>query len=129
MQRPPAVFGSLTVFFKPGIGRRPATLLPVHAINRTQGWCDDPGSPSYNRLIRLPSRASHEDMWRDDGLYDLVIVLDYNIHPRKKFGGSAIFLHCARQDFAPTEGCIALHAADLWKLLPRLARKAELIVR
>ncbi len=68
-------------------------------------------------------------MWLNDGLYDLVIVIDYNIDPRRKYRGSAIFLHCARPDFAPTAGCIALRAADLRKLLPRLSAKAKLILR
>ncbi|MFZ1959722.1 MAG: L,D-transpeptidase family protein [Methylovirgula sp.] len=122
-------FRLLEGFFKPGIGRRPATLVSLRPIERTLGWCEDPNAPAYNRLIHLPSRAGHETMWRDDGLYDLVIVLDYNIQPRRRNFGSAIFLHCARPDFAPTAGCIALRGADLRKLLPRLARDAKLIVR
>ncbi len=68
-------------------------------------------------------------MWRRDRLYDLVVVLDYNIYPRRKYRGSAIFLHCARPDFAPTEGCIALAFDDFRRLLPRLARNALLIIR
>ncbi|MGH6818267.1 MAG: L,D-transpeptidase family protein [Methylovirgula sp.] len=126
---PAGHFRLLEGFFKPGLGRRPATLLPFRPIARTLGWCEDPNAPAYNRLIRLPSRVGHETMWRDDGLYDLVIVLDYNVRPRRRNLGSAIFLHCARPGFTPTVGCIALNAADLRKLLARLARDAKLIVR
>jgi L,D-peptidoglycan transpeptidase YkuD (ErfK/YbiS/YcfS/YnhG family) len=126
---PAGRFRLIEGFFKPSIGHRPTTLLPLRQIDKRLGWCDDHAAPAYNRPIRLPSLAGHEKMWRGDGLYDLVIALDYNRRPRKRFGGSAIFLHCAREDFAPTEGCIALNAADLRKLLPRLARKATLIVR
>jgi L,D-peptidoglycan transpeptidase YkuD (ErfK/YbiS/YcfS/YnhG family) len=122
-------FRLLEGFFKPGIGRRPMTLLPFRPVLKTLGWCEDPNAAAYNRLIHLPSRAGHETLWRDDGIYDLVIVLDYNIDPRRRNLGSAIFLHCARPGFAPTAGCIALNAADLRKLLPRLARDAKLIVR
>ena len=68
-------------------------------------------------------------LWREDCLYDMIIVLDYNISPRVKGWGSAIFLHCAKPDFAPTEGCIALQPADLRRLLPRLARGAVLVIR
>jgi L,D-peptidoglycan transpeptidase YkuD (ErfK/YbiS/YcfS/YnhG family) len=93
------------------------------------GWCDDPKSGCYNRHVILPFPAAHEKLWRPDGLYDLVIVLGYNIHPRSKSRGSAIFLHCARPDFASTEGCLALSFADLRRLLPRLSRKAVLTVR
>ncbi len=98
-------------------------------IKPGDGWCDDPGSPSYNRRVALPCRASHEKLWRRDRLYDLVTVLGYNIHPRRKYRGSAIFLHCAAPDFAPTEGCVALRYDDLRRLLPRLSRKAMLTIR
>jgi L,D-peptidoglycan transpeptidase YkuD (ErfK/YbiS/YcfS/YnhG family) len=125
---PAGHFRLIEGFFKPGIAR-PSSLLPLRAIHPTLGWCEDPSSASYNKLIRLPSRAGHETMWREDGLYDLVVVLDYNMHPRQKFRGSAIFLHCARPDFSPTAGCVALRASDLRKLLPRLARNVVLTVR
>jgi L,D-peptidoglycan transpeptidase YkuD (ErfK/YbiS/YcfS/YnhG family) len=101
----------------------------MRPVSPSDGWCDDPRSALYNRRVALPCRASHEKLWRADRLYDLVIVLDYNLHPRRKNRGSAIFLHCARPDFAPTSGCIALLPDDLRRLLPRLARKAVLTVR
>jgi L,D-peptidoglycan transpeptidase YkuD (ErfK/YbiS/YcfS/YnhG family) len=126
---PAGHFRLIEGFFKPGIGQRPATSLAMRSIDTSLGWCEDPEAPAYNRAIRLPSRAGHEKMWREDGLYDLVVVLDYNICPRRRFLGSAIFLHCARPGFLPTAGCVALRAADLRKLLPRLARGAKLIVR
>ncbi len=103
--------------------------MPLRQITKTLGWCEDPASGAYNRLIRLPNRAGHETLWREDGLYDVVIVLDYNICPRVKYRGSAIFLHCARDGLSPTVGCVALRQSDLRKLLPRLARNARLIVR
>ena len=126
---PAGYFRLIEGFFKPSVGRRPRTSLPFSPVNRTLGWCDDPNSGNYNKLVHLPSAARHENLWREDGLYDLVIVLDYNILPRRKGAGSAIFLHCARPGFAPTEGCIALRREDLRKLLPRLARDAVLIVK
>ena len=86
-------------------------------------------SAAYNRQVSLPCRGSHENLWRPDRLYDLVIVLDYNIHPRRKSRGSAIFLHCAPPGFAPTEGCVALRPGDLRRLLPRLAKKVRLTIR
>ncbi|MGP8191447.1 MAG: L,D-transpeptidase family protein [Methylovirgula sp.] len=115
-------------FFRP-TGARPTAPWPLRPIREADGWCDDPQSPAYNRPMRLPSRYNCEKLWRNDGLYDLVIVLDYNLWPRHKGKGSAIFLHCARPDFAPTGGCIALRPADLRRLLPRLSRGTVLIVR
>lgn len=126
---PAGRFACLQGFFKADCTPRPSARLPLRPIKRDMGWCDDPQAASYNRAIRLPARIGHETLWRDDGLYDLVIVIDYNFSRRAKYRGSAIFLHCARPGFAPTEGCIAL-APDVWRrLLPRLSRRAILFVR
>jgi L,D-peptidoglycan transpeptidase YkuD (ErfK/YbiS/YcfS/YnhG family) len=86
------------------------------AIRRTDGWCDDPRDSFYNRAVTLPFRARAETLWRDDGVYDLVGVLDFNRRPRILGRGSAIFLHIAHSDDRPTAGCIALARADLQKL-------------
>jgi L,D-peptidoglycan transpeptidase YkuD (ErfK/YbiS/YcfS/YnhG family) len=126
---PSGTFRLLGVFFRRDRLPRPALLLPARELKPNEGWCDDPASALYNHLVTLPCRARHEKLWRADRLYDLVIVLDYNICPRRKYRGSAIFLHCARPDLAPTEGCIALRPDDLRRLLPRLSRQAVLIVK
>lgn len=125
---PAGQFRLLGGFFRP-TGQRPIAPWPLRPIRETDGWCDDARSPAYNRLLRLPSHYSYEKLWRNDGLYDLVLVLDYNLCPQRKRGGSAIFLHCARTDFAPTAGCIALRQEDLRKLLPRLAKSAVLTIK
>lgn len=115
-------------FYRP-TAPRPAAPWTLRQIMATDGWCDDPRSPGYNRPTRLPSPYSCEQLWRNDGLYDLVLVLNYNLWPRRQGRGSAIFLHCARPDFAPTAGCVALEAKELRKLLPRLSKHAALIIR
>jgi L,D-peptidoglycan transpeptidase YkuD (ErfK/YbiS/YcfS/YnhG family) len=116
-------------FYRADRGPRPKAWRPLEMLRQDMGWCDDPASALYNRPVRLPFSAGHEIMWRDDGLYDVVIVLGHNLHPRRKTRGSAIFLHCARDDLAPTAGCIALRPEDLRRLLPRLSAKTVLIVR
>ncbi len=126
---PGGVFRLLGGFFRADRVLRKAWASPMRPVRPSDGWCDDPESARYNRRVVLPCPASHEQLWRGDSLYDLVVVLDYNIHPRRKNRGSAIFLHCARPDFAPTGGCVALRLDDLRRLLPRLARKAVLTVR
>jgi L,D-peptidoglycan transpeptidase YkuD (ErfK/YbiS/YcfS/YnhG family) len=108
---------------------RPRTKLPVRAIRRGEGWCDAPGDRNYNRRVELPYPASAERLWREDRLYDLVVVLDYNIRPRARGLGSAIFLHVARDGLAPTEGCVALRLADLLRLLASARRGDALVVR
>lgn len=95
----------------------PVTGLPARAIDVADGWCDDPADPAYNRPVRLPYPASHERLWRDDGLYDLVVVIGHNDAPAIPGRGSAIFVHVAAADYAPTAGCVALALADLQALV------------
>ncbi len=106
--------------------RRPRTALPVRAIRADDGWCDAAADGRYNRPVRLPFAASHEALTRDDGLYDVLVVLDFNLTPRRAGGGSAIFLHCARDGLAPTAGCVAFPRAVLVRLLARLPARASL---
>ena len=96
---------------------RPATALPLTAIGEADGWCDAPGDPNYNRPVRLPYLASAERLWLDEGLYDVVVVLGYNDDPPVAGMGSAIFLHVARPDYAPTAGCVAVALRDLLETL------------
>lgn len=105
---------------------RPFVPIRLRPLKKSYGWCDDPASGNYNRLIALPRSCRHEILWRDDDLYNLLIVLDYNLLPRIKYRGSAIFLHCSRPGLTPTEGCIALAQKDLLRLLPQLSARAEL---
>jgi len=92
------------------------------------GWCDAPADRNYNRLVKHPYPASAERLWRTDRLYDVLIVLDYNERPRVRGGGSAIFVHVAGCDYAPTAGCVALARRHLERLLERLGRHAALSV-
>ncbi len=99
--------------------RRPAPVsaIPAAAIGPDDGWCDDPHARDYNRPVRLPSPARAERLWREDGLYDVIVILGYNDDPVVPGAGSAIFLHLASPGLGPTEGCIALGADDLEALL------------
>ena len=99
----------------------PATALPLAAIAPDDGWCDDPAAPEYNCPIKLPHPAHHETMWRVDALYDLVVVLGHNDDPPVPGMGSAIFVHVARDDLGPTEGCVALARRELFALVSALA--------
>jgi L,D-peptidoglycan transpeptidase YkuD (ErfK/YbiS/YcfS/YnhG family) len=110
----------VSLLYRADRGPRPATLLPAEAIRPGDGWCDDPASRAYNRPVRLPFAASHEDLWRADGLYDLVVVLDWNLARPQPGRGSAIFFHLAAADLAPTAGCIAIGKEAMRRLLPHL---------
>lgn len=99
---------------------RPATRLVLDPVNAEDGWCDAPEDPAYNLPVRLPYPASCETMRREDGLYDLVVVLGHNDDPPRPGLGSAIFLHCASPAFKPTEGCVAIARDRLVDLVDRL---------
>ncbi len=105
------------VHYRPDRIAPPDTGLPVAAIGPDDGWCDAPDDPNYNRPVSGPYNASHERLWRDDHVYNLVVELGYNDDPPVPGRGSAIFLHLAHPDYRGTEGCIALAGADLLDVL------------
>jgi L,D-peptidoglycan transpeptidase YkuD (ErfK/YbiS/YcfS/YnhG family) len=117
------------LFYRPDRLAAPATGLPVTALDPTMGWCDDPAHADYNRLIRLPHPARHERLWREDHVYDLVVVLGHNDAPPVPGAGSAIFLHVARPAYAPTEGCLALALADLLAVVGACSAETVLEIR
>lgn len=105
------------VFYRPDRWRPPQTRLPATPLTPEMGWCDDPHNVLYNELVRLPFPASHEKLWRDDALYDLIVPLGYNDDPVVPGKGSAIFLHVAAPGLTPTEGCVAMRDISLISLL------------
>jgi L,D-peptidoglycan transpeptidase YkuD (ErfK/YbiS/YcfS/YnhG family) len=107
----------------------PPTGLPMSALRLEDAWVDDPADANYNRLVALPYAAHHEAMWRADGLYDLLVLIGYNTDPPVPGRGSAIFLHVARPDFAPTEGCIAVARDVLAGLLGLLGPGSMITIR
>lgn len=126
---PTGAFAALGGFWRQDRMRvRPLTALPLRPNRPSFGWCDAPDDHNYNRLVALPYPGSHEDLWREDGLYDVVIVLDWNHRPRQRGRGSAIFLHLARPGYLPTAGCVALSLKDMRRLLPRLTRRSRITI-
>jgi L,D-peptidoglycan transpeptidase YkuD (ErfK/YbiS/YcfS/YnhG family) len=114
---PAGCFPLREVYFRADRLAAPSTGLPASPVSPDLGWCDDPADAAYNRPVRLPYAARHERLWRDDELYDLIVVIGYNDDPIEPGRGSAVFLHVARPDFAPTQGCVAMRLADLSDLL------------
>lgn len=119
---PLGTYKLLHLYFRPDKVKKPDTDLPVTEITAALGWCDDPGFPDYNRLVALPFPGSHEKLWRDDDLYDVVVEIGHNHNPPIPGKGSAIFIHIAYENYKGTEGCIALRKVDLLKLLARKPR-------
>ncbi len=113
-------FGSFPirwVYYRPDRIAPPQTELPVRMLTPDDGWCDAPQDSFYNRPVKLPHPASCESLWRDDHLYDLIVVIGHNDSPVIPGKGSAIFVHLAKDEYAPTEGCVALTLDDLQEVI------------
>jgi L,D-peptidoglycan transpeptidase YkuD (ErfK/YbiS/YcfS/YnhG family) len=107
---------------------RPATLLPAQRIKQDDGWCEDPAGRHYNRPVKVPAGCNADRLARSDDLYDFIIEIDHNTQPRVSGRGSAVFIHVARPQFAPTAGCVALDINTLRRLLTRLGPHTKLMV-
>lgn len=115
---PVGEFDLVKILYRTDRGAAPETSIETSPIAATDGWCDDPAHADYNRPVNLPHPASCETMWREDGLYDLVVVTSHNSDPVIPGAGSAIFMHIAGSpDYPPTEGCIAFARPDLEAIL------------
>jgi L,D-peptidoglycan transpeptidase YkuD (ErfK/YbiS/YcfS/YnhG family) len=126
---PAGTFSLVSAFYRPDRLAAPTTALPLAALTPRDGWVDDPGDARYNTLVALPYPASHEELWRADGLYDLIAVIGYNTAPAVPGKGSAIFLHVARPDFSGTEGCIAVSREVLVPLLGLLGPGSTITIK
>ena len=114
------------LFYRADRLERPNTNLPAQKIKPNHGWCDDPSDSAYNQAVVLPYKASAESMWRQDGLYDLVVILGHNDNPTVPNAGSAIFLHVASCNYDPTEGCVAVSLHNLQSVLLELDIHSEI---
>ena len=121
-------FRPLKVYYRADRTSRPETGLPVEKIDSDLGWCDASTDRNYNRSVKLPYSASHETMMRQDHLYNIVVVLDYNITVRKRACGSAIFFHLAHDDFRATEGCIAVTEAVMRAMLRTITKETRFVI-
>ena len=96
------------------------TKLRKKAINKKMVWCDDPKSKKYNQLVKLPFKFNFEKLYRKDGIYDVIFILNFNTNPVEKNKGSAIFIHIAKRNYSATKGCIAIKRNDIKKLACRV---------
>ena len=102
-----------------------STKLKKRVIKKNMGWCDDPKSRQYNKLVKLPFVFKHEKLFKKENIYDIVLVLNYNMNPIKKNKGSAIFIHVAKNNFRKTEGCVAIKKQNLIKIVKKLNLNSE----
>jgi L,D-peptidoglycan transpeptidase YkuD (ErfK/YbiS/YcfS/YnhG family) len=125
---PIGAFPVREIFYRADRIPKPDVALPLRAIQEDDGWCDAADDPNYNRFVKLPYRASAETLWRDDHLYDLILVLGYNDDPVAPGKGSAIFLHLAKPGYSPTQGCVALAYDDAVAAIEQLRPGDKVII-
>lgn len=125
---PAGCFHMRAVYFRPDRLEKPETKLPVHALTPEDAWCDDPAHPEYNTFVRLPHAGSHEKLWREDEVYDIIVPLGYNDDPPIPGKGSAIFMHIARPNYSPTAGCIALSRENLLEILKEAGADTQVCI-
>lgn len=126
---PVGVWPLRNVLYRPDRLSPPDTTLAVSPLAPSDGWCEAPDDPDYNRMIALPHPAASDSLWRQDALYDLVLVVGYNDAPVVPGRGSAIFIHVARENYGPTAGCVALTRGDLLDALAQLQPGDRLVVK
>jgi L,D-peptidoglycan transpeptidase YkuD (ErfK/YbiS/YcfS/YnhG family) len=122
---PKGTFKIIKIYYRKDRITKINSTFKLIEIKKNMGWCDDPKSKKYNQLINLPSKCRHEKLFRNDRIYDLILVLDYNMNPTIKNKGSAIFMHIAKKNYTPTKGCIALSKIDLLKILNKINKKTK----
>jgi L,D-peptidoglycan transpeptidase YkuD (ErfK/YbiS/YcfS/YnhG family) len=114
---PKGIFRIIKIYYRADKIKKIITSIKKIKIKKDMGWCDDPTSKHYNKQIILPSKYKHEKLYRNDNLYDLILVINYNTNPIIKNKGSAIFIHVAKKKYQPTKGCVALNKKDLIQLI------------
>ena len=123
---PKGTFKIIKIYYRKDRIKKINSLFKLVEIKKNMGWCDDPKSERYNQLIKLPSKYKHEKFFRNERIYDLILVLDYNMNPVIKNKGSAIFIHIAKNNYTKTKGCIALKKKDLIEIISKITKDTKI---
>ena len=125
---PKGNFRIIKVYYRKDKIKKIHTKIKLIEIKKKMGWCIDPKSKDYNKQIKLPTKFNHEKLYRSDTLYDLILLISYNINPIIKNKGSEIFIHVAKRNYNPTAGCIALKKKDLIHLLRLIKKNTKVLI-
>ena len=125
---PKGTYKILNIYYRKDRLKKITSSIKKIKINKNMGWCDDTRSINYNKQIKLPSKLSHEILYRKDNIYDIICVINYNINPTLKNKGSAIFLHIAKKNYQRTKGCIALKKNHLIKLIKTIKKNTKVTI-
>jgi len=123
---PSGVFKIIKIYYRADKIKKIISPIKKIQIKKNMGWCDDSKSNFYNQQINLPSKFGYEKLYRNDNLYDLIIVINYNMNPIIKNKGSAIFIHVAKNYYKKTKGCIALKKKNLIELISSIKKNTKI---
>jgi L,D-peptidoglycan transpeptidase YkuD (ErfK/YbiS/YcfS/YnhG family) len=126
---PTGTYKILKIYYRNDRLKKINSKIELNKINKNFAWCDDPLSEKYNQLIKLPTKYRHEKLYRRDNIYDLILVLNYNMKPVIKNKGSAIFIHIARKNYESTAGCVALKKTDLIMLIRKIKKNTKISIK
>ena len=125
---PKGTFTFESIFYRKDRISNIKSSLKKTIIKKNMGWCDDTCSNKYNKMIKFPFNLSAEKLWLKNNIYDVIIVINYNLKPVIKNRGSAIFLHIAKKNYAQTRGCIAITKKNMILLAGKISNKTKIII-
>jgi L,D-peptidoglycan transpeptidase YkuD (ErfK/YbiS/YcfS/YnhG family) len=125
---PRGIFNLKKIFYRKDRIKFFSTSLKKKCIKKNTGWCNDINSEYYNKEIKFPFKGSAEKLWRNDNVYDIIIILNYNLNPVIKKKGSAIFLHICKKNYTSTQGCVAINKKDMMNLITNIKKNSKLII-
>jgi L,D-peptidoglycan transpeptidase YkuD (ErfK/YbiS/YcfS/YnhG family) len=125
---PKGTFNIVKIYYRDDRVKKISSKFKLIKITKKLGWCDDPKNKKYNKLINSSTKYSHEKLYRKDNIYDLILVLNYNMSPIIKNKGSAIFIHVANKNYKKTAGCVALKKSNLIKLIKKIKKRTKVII-
>ena len=125
---PMGTFTFKSIFYRKDKVSKIKSHLKKIIIKKNMGWCDESGNKHYNKLIQFPFNLSAEKLWLKESIYDVIVVINYNLKPIIQNKGSAIFLHIAKKNYQSTKGCIAIKKKDMFFLIGLINNKTKLII-
>ena len=125
---PKGTFAFKSIFYRKEKVSKIKSHLKKIIIKKNMGWCDESGNKHYNKLIQFPFNLSAEKLWLKESIYDVIVVINYNLRPVIQNKGSAIFLHIAKKNYRSTKGCIAIKKKDMFFLIGLINNKTKLII-
>jgi L,D-peptidoglycan transpeptidase YkuD (ErfK/YbiS/YcfS/YnhG family) len=123
---PQGIFKIIKIYYRSDKIKKIKAFIRTIKIKKNMGWCDDSESEYYNQQINLPNKFGYERLYRNDNLYDIILVLNYNTNPTIKRKGSAIFIHVSKNSYKKTKGCIALQKKHLLELIPLIKKNTKI---